>query len=600
MKQTLLLFSFLCLLSQLQAQCPGCVVDVPASFPADTIHLDAAPDGQVGIYYDEDISFRMPMSTDPVSVIDPSIPAGLPIDQIEITSVTNLPPGLSWEANQLVFDTGNGETDGCVKFCGTPLFADSFFLNVNIEATVFGLSSPSTFAVALYIAPAVSQNDGFSMENNIGCGNTTVNFLNNNPSNGQNGFSYSWDFGNGLTSDLETPDPVTYSSPGLYEVIYQAQIDTAESFLTEVTVYNASCGDIIINVEPDLFVQVTNESGMIVFSSILVNNASFPTVFTPPFPVALDSGVYTINVYDDDLLGPESCGSVTFNAGTNTLLTDGDLTVGVTISNPLVTIEAIDTVIVYEQPAPPVIENLSGMTEICTGASVSLASDYTEQVQWYQDTLVLIGATAPELEVTESGLYWVEYTSPDGCVAASDPVAITVFPSPPVPQFSNSLNLLSVDNPNGIPANALISWYQDGVLISDANEPEFCISQSGNYTLEIVDAITGCSSAFSSDEIYDPNVACSDAVEIIPQLQARLAVFPNPNTGAFEVQHPELTSGELLIQLIDLHGRQVDRWSVQHAGGSFTQSLRSTAGSGLYWLLLQGEGYLLRQSLIIQ
>ena len=40
-------------------------------------------------------------------------------------------------------------------------------------------------------------------------------FTNNVPSNGQNGFSYLWDFGNSQTSTDENPSAVTYTEPGI-------------------------------------------------------------------------------------------------------------------------------------------------------------------------------------------------------------------------------------------------------------------------------------------------------------------------------------------------------------------------------------------------
>jgi len=65
MKQILLLTFVLLTSWQASAQCPGCVVDLP-TLPEDTIYLGNAPDGMVSFYYDEDISFRLPKTTDPV------------------------------------------------------------------------------------------------------------------------------------------------------------------------------------------------------------------------------------------------------------------------------------------------------------------------------------------------------------------------------------------------------------------------------------------------------------------------------------------------------------------------------------------------------
>ncbi|MCB0643099.1 MAG: PKD domain-containing protein, partial [Phaeodactylibacter sp.] len=376
MRRFFLLFGMLAAAWTAQAQCPGCIVNIPAAFPADTIHLDLPPDGQVGVAYDEDISFRMPMSTTPVSVVDPDVPPGLNIDQIKITGFTGLPPGLEWEANQLVFQTGDGETDGCVKICGTPLQPDSFFMNVLVEVTVFGLPANSSFIIPIYIEPAVIQTDGFVMENNVGCGSTTVSFTNSIPSNGLDGYAYLWDFGNGVTSTDENPAPVTYNTPGTYEVNYTATIDTAQAILTSVTIQAAGCGDIAFppNDAPDLYLTINKPNGELAFITPIQDNVTFPATFDLLIP--LEPGNYTIEVTDDDLIGSQSCGTVTFNEDTNGLLFDGELQVTVSILNPLVTIASNGTVYVYEFPDAPVITGADGTNSFCSGDSLLLTASY--------------------------------------------------------------------------------------------------------------------------------------------------------------------------------------------------------------------------------
>ena len=105
-------FTLTCLSAQ--SGCPGCIVDVPAGLPDDTLFLAPIPDGTLGSAYDQDISFRVPKSTTPVNAIDSITPPGLPISKIEIVGVDGLPAGLFWEANQTVFETAT-LTDGCIK-----------------------------------------------------------------------------------------------------------------------------------------------------------------------------------------------------------------------------------------------------------------------------------------------------------------------------------------------------------------------------------------------------------------------------------------------------------------------------------------------------
>jgi hypothetical protein len=171
-----------------QSGCPGCSVNLPANLPSDTVYLPTLPDGISGIYYETDISFRLPRTTTPVHAIDSTTPSGLTISKFEIVSIEGLPPGMFWQPNQFNFDMPS-ETDGCLKICGTPHEADSFKLIVTLRATVLFVAQEATFPMSLYIAPKVSNTNGFSMTNPEGCGSTTVTFTNNVPSNGVPGFS---------------------------------------------------------------------------------------------------------------------------------------------------------------------------------------------------------------------------------------------------------------------------------------------------------------------------------------------------------------------------------------------------------------------------
>ena len=114
-----LLFLFPFLLSA-QLTCDACLVALPDTLPADTIFLEEALTARVGDRYSEAVSFRVPRTTTPVAAYDPNVPAGITISSFTVKNVTNLPPGLSWQVSQTRFELP-GETDGCIRFCGTPL-----------------------------------------------------------------------------------------------------------------------------------------------------------------------------------------------------------------------------------------------------------------------------------------------------------------------------------------------------------------------------------------------------------------------------------------------------------------------------------------------
>ena len=385
-----------------QSGCPGCMVNVPAGLPEDTIYLANIPDGLQGTVYDQDVSFRMPKTTTPVAAVDSTTPAGLTISKIEILAVEGLPAGLYWQPNQFIFEVGS-QTDGCIKICGTPAVSDSFLLTVRVKATVLFLSKEASFPMRMYIAPKVSTTDGFSMTNFTGCDSTTVIFTNNIPSDGQPGFQYHWDFGDGTTFTGEDPLPHTYTEPGIYPVHYQVIIDTAGYVLESVTVLDVDCVDQLGAGSPDLYMLLNDPNGTEIFdSSPDVNNTSLPHTFLVGLP--LDAGNYTLKVVDEDSGpkgGDDDCGMVSFNILSNDTIVAGGLTVVLHIVHAVDTLQSIDTVTVYSMPIVPVYDVYHNLLRLQD--TLLLPAQYS--LQWYNGPDPIPGATGFTYCIEQEGLY---------------------------------------------------------------------------------------------------------------------------------------------------------------------------------------------------
>ncbi len=584
MKRYTFLFSilFLTLHAAAQSGCPGCVIELP-TLPADTIFLTAAPDGQAGQYYSGDVSFRLPKTTTPVAAVDETVLPGITIQQITISSMANVPPGLSWEVSQTVFDPAV-ETDGCVRFCGTPLLAGYYEVAVVITAQVLFIQQTTSFTFPILILPSVSQTDGFSITNGAACGSVTASFQNNIPSDGQPGFSYFWDFGNGVTTDDENPADQTYTEDGIYVVDYQAIVDTSGYFLTNVRIESTTCTDLIS--EPDLKIRIFDQNNTEIYLSSIVPNTVTPLDFS--VNLTLSEGNYRLQLIDDDggIDGADDdCGSVNFNRFTTGTLNGGSMSATLTILHPIDTIRASDTITVYEQPFPPLISGLPAGS-LCEGDSLTLATTYAENIQWYRDSVPLLEGTLQQLLVTESGDYWVVYTSPDGCQAQSEVANISFGEIPSGIAFTNTNNLLSIFDPESLPLQAGIQWLLNGEAISDANSEVYCIGASGNYTLEITDLATGCSGSFSQNITYNPGFPnCVSGTGDEASLAPDMRLAPNPSDGRFQLlmETDRAMEGQLVIQ--DALGRVLSREVMRLAPGQNRLNLDLThLPAGVYLL----------------
>lgn len=539
-----------------QSGCPGCVVNIPAEISSDTFLLTSAPSGQVGIAYDEDISFRLPLTTDAVIELDSTAPPGFNISQITVQSISNLPPGLSWELSQSEFDLPE-EQDGCLKICGTPLQPGLYEVNVLVSAQVVIFSQSTNFTFPILIEPSVVETEGFSMVNNSGCGEVTVSFINNIPSDGADGFSYSWDFGNGTTSINENPFDQTYSEPGAYEVTYEAVIDTAGFTLSQIEIQELDCGD-TFGGAPDLYIQVFDPNDTLLFESPVIENATLPVSYTPNLDIG--EGDYKIRVLDDDRGlsgGDDVCGTITFNQQSGREQEDEALKIRIALVHPVTTVSSSDSIFVFAQPDPPTILELPS-SPLCEGDEFTLMSSYSESVQWFRDSVPIFAGDTSILAVSESGTYWVSFTSPDGCISTSESLELSFGIPPRGVAYTVENNLLSLADPSLLPENASIEWFINDILITDANNLlNYCIDSSGVYSMVVTDLDSGCSSLFSRSLTFDPTFpgCVSSTEDPLAGVASGLILYPNPTYGPLNLQFELVESSDLETEILDIHGR---------------------------------------------
>ena len=72
-----------------QTGCPDCQIDL-RPMPDDTVFLSEIEAGFENIYFDKDLSFRLPKTTTPVFAIDSTTPPGINISKFKITGLSNL------------------------------------------------------------------------------------------------------------------------------------------------------------------------------------------------------------------------------------------------------------------------------------------------------------------------------------------------------------------------------------------------------------------------------------------------------------------------------------------------------------------------------
>ncbi len=589
MRQLFLLLCFALFSLSLKSQigCPGCAVSLPTGLPADTLYLENLPDGQQGAYYDQDLSFRMPKTTTPVNAVDSTTPAGLTISQIEIISIEGVPPGLYWQPSQFVFETAN-ETDGCVKFCGTPTQSDSFVMTVKVRATVLIFTQEASFPLRIYIAPEVSTTDGFSMTDFEGCGSTTVSFTNNIPSGGQPGFTYEWDFGDSTTFEGENPPPHLYDEPGVYPVTYHATIDTSDFVLENIRILEVDCGDNLSG--PDLYFFIFGPDGTMVFNSQPhINDVVLPLTF--PLNLTLSDGNYSLEVWEEDsgLKGTDDpCGTIPFNILSGDTLSAGGLSVVFNIVKEIQEVTSRDTVYVYPVPATPSVQAPNGLTECAGEDGLLLLSSSGVGNQWWLDNEPIDGATNFLHEPSESGYYQVQVSNSDGCTAVSDSVLVEIHPLPDSPLYVNVNNSLRLADTLSLPAQYSLQWYDGDDLIPGATGFRYCATENGDYGLLVTDLATGCQNFYSSTVVYNPNFDCTVGTSEVAVFA--LGIFPNPAFDAVQIRLNQNLPDGSLLRVWDAAGRLVKTERIA-AGADFVKMDCGDLNAGFFTVEILAGGF---------
>ena len=142
---------------------------------------------------------------------------------------------------------------------------------------------------------------------------------------------------------------------------------------------------------------------------------------------------------------------------------------------------------IYSVPAPNTNVTNSGDTVMCDGQTtvLSVNSNAAFTYQWYQDGLLIAGATDFQYVVTATGDYFCEMNSTCGQYFTSI-IHIHVVALPLTPAFTITGNILDC-----ITAAAGYQWYFNGNLIPGAVNQTYQATQSGYYTVEVYN-INGC------------------------------------------------------------------------------------------------------------
>lgn len=611
MKKLLLLSMLALTVNYAYSQCGACAINTGCTISPAAPQLcpAALPDGTVGVAYDQDATFYMPavFSTSGVDVT---------LNQITVTNITGIPQGLSFACsapNCIYFPSQNPPATerGCVKICGVPVVPGNYNVVVSVVAQVSTplgpVTQPESFTIPLRINPPAGGNASFTFNPPGGCDSVCVDFqaLIQDPIKPT---TWSWDFGNGDTSNLKLPPVECFNTPGEHYITLTTK--TFNFVLNSVTftaTTNQWCGDVeeieffgVCQGSPDIYFDYANGSDA--FSTNWVGNNTTATFNN--LNRVLQTPTFSMTFWDDDDISQnDNLGTLAANvtnSGTFNFTTPhgfGSYTIVKAVDQ---TFTDTDTIYVYTPPVAPLVTNATALDSICTGDSIILVSSLATGYQWYNDTTLITGAENDTLIVTESGNYWVRINDTNGCINNNENNAtpLVVINYPPTvglfytnnggtintttisPQFSYQWFFSQVPNAGGLP-------------IPGQTNTNITPTLNGYYYL-VVYNLLGCASY--SDTVNFVKNGLSDVLSSVTDLN----IYPNPSNGQFTVAMGLSGNENTAIIVRNVVGQTVLNMDLGKQTGKFVRVIDSALPKGMYIVEVARQGGSVTTKLVIE
>ncbi len=350
----------------------------------------------------------------------------------------------------------------------------------------------------------------------------------------------------------------------VWNISYGGTITTGLA-TNEVIVNWATAGSrtISVNYNTALGCSAINSSVL----DVTVNSTPVPVISGSSQECQGATGVaYTTQAnFDDYVWSVSTGGTITSGAGTNAITVSwieaGNMSVSVSYSNDLGCSSISPTVYpVVVDPKPVAAGAIVGTTPVCAGATmVTYTTAPLAGISTFLWTLpagatIVEGANTRTIKVNfaanaSSGIIKVSGVNDCGPGPSSPNFNVVVNPLPSTPVITQNGDTLSSS------ANTGNQWYLNGVIIPGATGKQHVAVYTGTYT--VVVTVNECSSLPSNGILVLP---VSVTVE---KANRTFEIYPNPNTGEFNIKVETLTSEVFNIEIYNSLGALL--WSQEKA-----------------------------------
>lgn len=245
----------------------------------------------------------------------------------------------------------------------------------------------------------------------------------------------------------------------------------------------------------------------------------------------------------------------------------------------------------------------AGPTTFCQGGSVVLNAVYSgTAVQWKRNGSNITGATSPSYTVMQKGTYTCETTSPCGS-AISENLTVIINKNPPASITPGGPLTFCAGGSVVLTANAgaglTYQWYKGASAIAGATLINYTATTTGNYKCRVTKTATGC---YKNSNTIAVSVPCKEGESMISNHENILSIYPNPNTGNFNVTgiiSPDI-SRRVSIEIYNSFGQLVYLKQFESSDMiNETIELNETA-KGIYFVRIQNGENINEQKLVVE
>ncbi len=228
----------------------------------------------------------------------------------------------------------------------------------------------------------------------------------------------------------------------------------------------------------------------------------------------------------------------------------------------------------------------TGLTTFCQGDSVYLYANVAagSSYEWYRDSVLIPGETMFVYLAKLSGKYTVKLTDSVGCYAFSAPINVMVYSIPDV----------------NLGPDTIICFYDTVVLDAGAGYNNYLwsngttnqimyatgkIADIGPKVISVIVTKNGCVTMDDITITFDP---CTGIEEEGDDFD--ISLYPNPNNGNFTVNFDNNQTGDFLLRIYDIYGREIKTFFLYKSDITYTKVLHlNMLQSGVYILSLEFE-----------